>query len=202
MKCNTAVIGSLVSIWLSASACCAQQATLTIPLTVPPPVPAPLTLPVSVPLPANTKVTANGITYLATGTLTGTLTLTPVTQGADLPVGPPADWPAGVVWPPSIDWPPAIQEYKSLAGLQTFTYALDDLLTIGGQNFGELPGSLAIGLTSPPVTAWSDSEIRVKLAAGVVAPAPDGALVAVTRADGASGSGWRVIINAPLVPTP
>jgi hypothetical protein len=157
----------VLTLWLAllAAAAWGQTTSITIPITVPPPVP------ITVTIPQGTKITANGVTYLAAGTVS----LTPVATVGELP-------PAFPVLRPAIE-----QYLKNGAPIEAAS--VGDELVLTGTNFSD-SGVLIIGNDAVPTLSWTDGEIRVLLDPLVVTPAPNGSFVTVRR--GADGElGWR-----------
>lgn len=129
------VAASLLFVPLVASA---QAAPVSVPLTIQVPPPPPVTVTV------NQQVTANGVAY----TVTGTLTLTPVVPGSSVTGALPG---------------PSVTDTLTADHQSSDTFHINDLVYLEGQRFQDLPGSVYLNMLPVPVNSWADSEIQIHL---------------------------------------
>lgn len=158
--------------------------SVPITVTVSPPAPAAFTQQVSQAV--STTVTLNGSQYQATGTLTGTLTFTPVAVNGNLPPGDPI-------------LRPTIEQFLA-GGRPVETARLGDELVLTGTGFGA-GGVLVIGNDIVPTLSWADGEIHALLDPLLVTAAPAGSFVTLRRGEDGERA-WRdgPAIRLPLPP--
>lgn len=144
-----------VSLLLAPLVASAQAAPVSVPLTIQVPPPPPVTVTV------NQQVTANGVTYA----VTGTLTLTPVVPSSSITGALPG---------------PSVTDTLTVDHQSSSTFHPNDLVYLEGRQFQNVPGSVYLNLLPVPINSWADSEIQIHLTDGVF---PSGTMLTVMRPD-------------------